>query len=246
MPRSSDKETPSVVPSDAMMALLAPDGYYTYLDVPKRTAGVADSTTTSPAWTTTTTTPDTTTDADRIKKKYRKLSLQHHPDRTGGNADTFRLLNRAQKVLMDPKLRQQYDILGIDLDDDDQEVVGTTKNNNDNNRSSNGDTDGGGGAGSTSSSDSSTVVQEIASQVLASLIQLGVRTGVCVCVCVCVLLPNEPLDPKRNARICLTVMFGVWLCFCSGGEYSRITTLRAHACTHVCLDTHTRTQHKQS
>ena len=32
--------------------------------------------------------------------------------------DTFRLLNRAQKVLLEPKLKAQYDILGMDLDDE--------------------------------------------------------------------------------------------------------------------------------
>lgn len=34
-----------------------------------------------------------------IKKAYRKLSMKHHPDRVGGNAQTFRDINEAYEVL---------------------------------------------------------------------------------------------------------------------------------------------------
>ena len=105
---------------------------------------------------------------------YRKLSLKHHPDKSGGNVDTFRLLNRAQRVLMDTTLRKQYDLLGIDLDDDDENVMDhsheTTTTSND---SSKDDKDHHG----TSSSSPQGVLQEIASNILAGVLQLGVRTS---------------------------------------------------------------------
>jgi DnaJ-class molecular chaperone len=47
--------------------------------------------------------------ADIIKKQYRKLSLEHHPDRTGGDSDKFKEINEAYEVLSDPNLRAQYD-----------------------------------------------------------------------------------------------------------------------------------------
>lgn len=46
---------------------------------------------------------------DLIKKQYRKLSLEHHPDRTGGNSDKFKEINEAYEVLSDANLRAQYD-----------------------------------------------------------------------------------------------------------------------------------------
>ena len=64
---SSSGSSESDKPSEAMMKLLAPDGYYAYLGIPK-------SATSEP-------------DEDLIKKNYRKLSLKHHPDK-GGDADT--------------------------------------------------------------------------------------------------------------------------------------------------------------
>ena len=75
------------MPTEAMIKLMAPDGYYSYLGIQKSAKGEVDE--------------------DVIKKNYRKLSLRHHPDK-GGDADTFRVLNRAQKVLKTPKLREQY------------------------------------------------------------------------------------------------------------------------------------------
>ena len=46
---------------------------------------------------------------DEIKKKYRKLSLQHHPDR-GGNEETFKKLSEAYEQIGDPENRQRYDM----------------------------------------------------------------------------------------------------------------------------------------
>jgi len=46
---------------------------------------------------------------DQIKKQYRKLSLEFHPDRPNGDAARFREINEAYEVLSDEKKRKQYD-----------------------------------------------------------------------------------------------------------------------------------------
>ena len=49
-----------------------------------------------------------------IKKAYRKLVLQHHPDRNPGNAaadDTIREINAAYEILGDPEQRRTYERL---------------------------------------------------------------------------------------------------------------------------------------
>jgi len=43
-----------------------------------------------------------------IKKAYKKLAMQHHPDK-GGNQKTFQEINEAYDTLKDPRKRQQYD-----------------------------------------------------------------------------------------------------------------------------------------
>ena len=52
--------------------------------------------------------PSTAT-MDQIKKQYRKMSLEFHPDRPGGNASKFKEINEAYEQLYDDKKRKQYD-----------------------------------------------------------------------------------------------------------------------------------------
>ena len=54
---------------------------------------------------------------EQIKKQYRKLSLECHPDRPGGNANKFKELNEAYETLSDETKRTQYDSPQIDLMD---------------------------------------------------------------------------------------------------------------------------------
>ncbi len=49
--------------------------------------------------------------ADDIKKSFRKLAHEHHPDK-GGNADKFKEVSEAYSVLSDEKKRAQYDQFG--------------------------------------------------------------------------------------------------------------------------------------
>lgn len=48
-----------------------------------------------------------------IKKSYRKLSLQYHPDRNGGDAsatEKYKKINEAHEILSDPNKREQYNM----------------------------------------------------------------------------------------------------------------------------------------
>ena len=49
---------------------------------------------------------------EEIKKAFRKLAHQHHPDKKGGDADKFKEINEAYSVLSDDKKRTQYDTFG--------------------------------------------------------------------------------------------------------------------------------------
>lgn len=52
---------------------------------------------------------------DEIKKAYRKLAVQYHPDKNVGNKEAeekFKLINEANEVLGDPEKRKKYDELG--------------------------------------------------------------------------------------------------------------------------------------
>ena len=50
--------------------------------------------------------------ADQIKKAYRKLAREHHPDRTGGDDTKFKEINAAHAVLSDDDKRKLYDEFG--------------------------------------------------------------------------------------------------------------------------------------
>ncbi|WP_126973889.1 DnaJ C-terminal domain-containing protein [Gynurincola endophyticus] len=61
--------------------------------------------------------------ADEIKKAYRKLARQHHPDLNADNPEAdklFQQINEANEVLSDPEKRKKYDQYGNDWKHADQ------------------------------------------------------------------------------------------------------------------------------
>src|SRR6185312_5192315 len=50
--------------------------------------------------------------ADEIKKAYRRLAVQYHPDKQGGSEEKFKELNEAYEVLKDAEKRKRYDQFG--------------------------------------------------------------------------------------------------------------------------------------
>lgn len=51
-----------------------------------------------------------------IKKAYRKLAHQHHPDKQGGDEKKFKEINEAYQVLSNKEKRAQYDQFGTTFD----------------------------------------------------------------------------------------------------------------------------------
>ena len=50
--------------------------------------------------------------ADEIKTAFRRLAIQYHPDKAGGDETKFKEVNEAYEVLKDPSKRQRYDQFG--------------------------------------------------------------------------------------------------------------------------------------
>lgn len=53
---------------------------------------------------------------DEVKKAFKKLAMQHHPDRPSGDEKKFKEINEAYQVLGDADKRQRYDQFGSDFD----------------------------------------------------------------------------------------------------------------------------------
>ena len=51
---------------------------------------------------------ENTATKEQIKKAYRKLSLQFHPDRPNGNAEKFKQINEAYETLNDEQKKRMY------------------------------------------------------------------------------------------------------------------------------------------
>lgn len=58
-----------------------------------------------------------TASPDDVKKAYRKMAHQYHPDKQGGNEAKFKEVNEAYQVLSDPKKRESYDNFGFAYND---------------------------------------------------------------------------------------------------------------------------------
>lgn len=54
---------------------------------------------------------------DEIKRAYRKLAHQYHPDKKGGDEAKFKEVNEAYQILGDDQKRAQYDRFGTGLND---------------------------------------------------------------------------------------------------------------------------------
>ncbi|MEX1997618.1 MAG: molecular chaperone DnaJ [Candidatus Andersenbacteria bacterium] len=54
--------------------------------------------------------------ADEIKRAYRRMAHQYHPDKKGGDEEKFKQVNAAYQVLSDEQKRAQYDQFGQNFD----------------------------------------------------------------------------------------------------------------------------------
>lgn len=52
---------------------------------------------------------------DEVKRAFRKLAHQYHPDKAGGNEQKFKEINEAYQVLGNEQKRKQYDQFGADF-----------------------------------------------------------------------------------------------------------------------------------
>ncbi|MBI2356102.1 MAG: molecular chaperone DnaJ [Candidatus Doudnabacteria bacterium] len=57
-----------------------------------------------------------TASPEEIKRAYRRLAHEHHPDKGNGNEEKFKEINEAYQVLSNPEKRQQYDQFGTAFD----------------------------------------------------------------------------------------------------------------------------------
>ena len=53
---------------------------------------------------------------EEIKRAFRKLAHEYHPDKPGGNAEKFKEINQANQVLSDPEKRRKYDQFGASFE----------------------------------------------------------------------------------------------------------------------------------
>ena len=51
-----------------------------------------------------------------IKRAYRTLAQEHHPDKHGGDDKKFKAINQAYQILSDKSKRAQYDRFGSTFD----------------------------------------------------------------------------------------------------------------------------------
>lgn len=144
----------NTVDNSALRVLQSPDGYYTYLGI-KQLLSTADG----------------DLDQDQVQKHYRRLSLRHHPDRKDGDAETFRMLNRAKKVLTTKRLRKQYDLIGLDLMDEENEEDKSSNNSSDDKAQKKENSEHGDNA-----SPPHSVISHLASATLGSILQVLIRT----------------------------------------------------------------------
>jgi len=182
---TSSSAAPVALPSDeALELLLSPDGYYTYLSIPKPdpSSSLTNPYLDAAAASGSSSTPENSIiDLDQVKKNYRRLSLKHHPDRRGGNEETFRALNRAKIVLSSPKLRREYDLIGLDLEDDAEDHHDDHHSSSENASSDASKTETHDDKEHTNNNNNQnkteTVMSHLASATLAGVLQMVVRTA---------------------------------------------------------------------